>query len=68
MRLILMTSMLLLLVGCSSRPEITPMATNTGVCNAIRPQFPIKYHGLSTDAETKANIQRANAAVQGACP
>lgn len=67
-RLLLIPTTLTLLAGCSQAPANPPMATNTGVCAALGPYFPIKYHGLSTDAETKGNIQRGNAAVKAACP
>jgi|GEM_PF-883277 len=38
------------------------------VCEALRPDLPVKYHGNTTDAETIGNIRRANARFEAACP
>lgn len=38
------------------------------VCEALRPDLPVKYHGATTDAETVANIRRANARFRKVCP
>lgn len=54
-----------LLVACAgSAPAPAPIA----VCEALRPDLPVKYHARTTDAETIANIRRANARFEAACP
>lgn len=55
-----------LLAACS-QPAAQVQADQSAICDALRPAMPIQYHGATTDAETKANIQRANARYQAAC-
>lgn len=57
----------LLLVGCSNQPAPDVTATNQGVCVALSKYMPVKYHGATVDAESKTNIQTANAAYRAAC-
>jgi len=38
------------------------------VCEALRPDLPVKYRGNTTDPETIGNIRRANARFEAACP
>lgn len=47
-----------------AEPPPAPVA----VCEALRPDMPVKYRGNTTDAETIGNIRRANARFQAACP
>ncbi|MDP1906969.1 MAG: hypothetical protein Q8K85_01615 [Hyphomicrobium sp.] len=54
----------LVLAGCGT--EAQPAALST--CEALRPDMPVQYHGRTTDAETVANIRRANARYQKVCP
>lgn len=51
-------------VACADRPAPAAAAT----CEALRPDMPVKYHGNTTDADTIANIRRANARFRAACP
>ena len=56
---------LAVIVACASvQPSPAPVA----VCEALRPDLPVKYHGNTTDAETIGNIRRANARFEAACP
>lgn len=54
------------LTGCA-QPAVQVQADQSAICDALRPAMPIQYHGATTDAETKANIQQANARYQAAC-
>ena len=54
---------LFLLAGCGG-----PSPANSLVCEALRPDLPVKYHAKTTDAETTANIRRGNARFMAACP
>ena len=70
-RLILATILTASLGGCLSEapaPVVTPMATNTGVCAALARDMPVRVHSSTTDAESQANVARANAAYRQACP
>ena len=53
-------AMTLIVSACASSPV-------SGVCEALKPDMPVKYHGKLIDPETKANIQKANARFQAAC-
>lgn len=56
---------LLVLAACASpSPPPAPVA----VCEALRPDLPVKYHGNTTDPVTTGNIRRANARFEAACP
>lgn len=55
--------LILLLSACA-----TTRAADALVCEALRPDMPVKYHGRTTDAETIGNIRRANARFEAACP
>lgn len=57
---------LLVIAACSTAPA--PAAAAASVCEALRPDLPVKYHATTTDAETIANIRRANARFAAACP
>jgi ABC-type glycerol-3-phosphate transport system substrate-binding protein len=57
---------LVLSLGACSNP-VSIQADRSAICEALRPDMPIQYHGSTTDAETKANIQRANARYTAAC-
>lgn len=57
----------LALVACAPAP-VRIQADSAAVCEALRADLPVKYHGNSTDAETVANIRRANARFRAACP
>ena len=50
-------------VACA---DVTP-PSNKGVCEALRPDAPVKYHGDTTDAVTVANIRRFNARFRQVC-
>ena len=52
-------------IACAQN-SAPPAAAST--CEALRPDMPVKYHGNTTDAETIANIRRANARYRAACP
>lgn len=52
------------IAACATAPE-PPTAS---LCEAMRPDMPVKYHATTTDAETIANIRRANARFTAACP
>lgn len=52
------------IVACATTPPPAPVA----VCEALRPDLPVKYHATTTDAETIANIRRGNARFAAACP
>lgn len=59
----------IILIASLSLLACTPTPANNGsICEALRPDMPVKFHGSSTDAETIANIRRANARFQAACP
>lgn len=63
--LLLASSVAALVAACGddrSRPS------GQSVCEAMRPDMPVKYHGSTTDAETIGNIRRANARYSAACP
>jgi hypothetical protein len=60
-RIILIAS-LLALTGC-----LTTRTDDALNCEALRPDLPVKYHAKTTDAETTANIRRANARFTAAC-
>lgn len=47
-----------------AEPPPAPVA----VCEALRPDMPVRYHGNTTDPETVSNIRRANARFEAACP
>lgn len=53
-----------LVLGLSTSCAPAPAA----VCEALRPDMPVKYHGNTTDAATISNIRRANARFEAACP
>lgn len=53
------------IVACAS---VAPPPAPVAVCEALRPDMPVKYHGNTTDAETIGNIRRANARYEVACP
>lgn len=55
----------LLVAGCAGEPP-APAAAST--CEAMRPDMPVLYHARTTDAVTIANIRRANARFEAACP
>lgn len=57
----------LLLAGCDLQPKPDVTSTNQGVCIALSKYMPVKYHGATIDAESRANIQTANAAYRAAC-
>lgn len=60
-RTILIASVLAV-AGCAgARPD------DSLVCEALRPDLPVKYHAKTTDAETIANIRRGNARFTAAC-
>ena len=54
-----------IVAACAS---VAPPPAPVLVCEALRPDMPVKYHGNTTDAETIGNIRRANARFQAACP
>ena len=56
---------LAVIVACAS---VAPPPAPVAVCEALRPDLPVKYHGNTTDAETIGNIRRANARFEAACP
>lgn len=60
-RTILIVS-LLSLGGC-----LTTRADDALVCEALRPDLPVKYHAKTTDDVTVGNIRRANARFAAAC-
>ena len=54
------------IAACATTPPPPPTAAS--VCEALRPDMPVKYHAKTTDAETIANIRRGNARFAAACP
>lgn len=52
------------IVACADRDRLPAI----GVCEGLRPDLPIKYHGDTTDAETIGNIRRGNARFREVCP
>ncbi len=48
--------------------SVAPPPSAIGVCEALRPDLPIKYHGASTDLVTIGNIRRGNARFLEVCP
>lgn len=63
-------SLALSIAACTPAPPppVRIQADSAAVCEALRADLPVKYHGNSTDAETVANIRRANARFRAACP
>lgn len=62
---------LALLAACSTSalpPPVRIQADSAAVCEALRADLPVLYHAKSTDAETIANIRRANARFRASCP
>lgn len=57
----------LVLTGCVTDSTPAPDVSTKAACEALRPDMPVKYHGNSVDAESKANIQRANARFNAIC-
>ena len=53
-------------VGDGGVPLVSTPGT-PAVCEALRPDMPVKYHGKTTDAETISNIRKANARFQAVC-
>ncbi len=61
----------LALAACPSAsvpPPVRIQVDSAAVCEALRADLPVKYHGNTTDPETIANIRRANARFRAACP
>lgn len=69
MRTTSITVLSLLLGGCpmGSEVPISSAPSNQAVCEALKPDMPVKFHGLSIDADTKARIERANARFSAIC-
>ena len=57
----------LVAVACASVSPPPPPDPGA-VCESLRPDMPVKYHGNTTDAVTIGNIRRANARFEAACP
>jgi hypothetical protein len=58
----------LLLAGCGPSAPVRIQADSAAVCEALRSDMPVRYHGDTTDAATIAAIRRANARFRAACP
>lgn len=54
----------MLVAACPDTPPPSPI----GVCEALRPDLPVRYHGDTTDPATVANVRRANARFRAVCP
>lgn len=54
-----------IVAACADR---RPMPPAIGVCEALRPDLPVKYHASTTDLETIGNIRRGNARFREVCP
>jgi hypothetical protein len=62
---------LALLGGClggDAPPPVTSAPRTPAVCEALRPDMPIAYHGKADTADTVARIRSANARFAAACP
>jgi len=57
----------LVVAGCAVPPVVMP-ASDALVCVALGRALPVRYHAAGVDAESRANIMRANAAFVAACP
>ncbi len=57
------------LSACASSPvaNISKQPLDGG-CVAMRPHFPIQFHGSNDAPDTVARIRTANAAFKAACP
>ncbi len=53
------------LAGCST---VLAPADNQSVCEALRPDMPVKFHEKADTADTINRIRRINARFAGACP
>jgi hypothetical protein len=72
-RIILTVLVSISLGGCFGPAQIAdPAPTKAspleGGCEGMRETMPIKYHANTTDAETIANVRKANAAFRATCP
>jgi hypothetical protein len=59
-----------LLAACatSAPPPVSAIPTTAGACEALRPAFPITYHGQKDQPDTVGRIKAANASFLAACP
>ena len=67
----LMLAASLVLAGCmgdAAPPPVTAIPTSAAACEALRPAFPILYHGKTDAPDTQARIKSANARFAAACP
>ena len=55
-------------MGDSAPPPVTAIPTSAAACEAMRPAFPILFHGKTDAADTVVHIKAANARFAGACP
>jgi hypothetical protein len=58
-------ALILLLSACASKPEAT--ARTPAVCEGLRPDMPIAYHGKTDAPDTILRIRKANARFQAMC-
>lgn len=63
-RTILTAALSLALGGCDS---LTVTTSDAAICEAMRPSFPIKFHGNTDSADTIKEIRQANARFAAAC-
>ena len=52
-----------MVTGCAGT---TPPA-NQSICEALRPDMPVTYHGLADTQDTIAKVRRINARYKAAC-
>ena len=62
-RIILTVCASLMVTGCAGT---TPPA-NQSICEALRPDMPVTYHGLADTQDTIAKVRRINARYKAAC-
>lgn len=59
------TALILLLSACASKPEAT--ARTPAVCEGLRPDLPIAYHGKTDAPDTILRIRKVNSRFQAMC-
>lgn len=64
-RTISIVSLAAVLIGCATAQVAPP--DSAAVCEAMRPAFPVTYHGNTDGADTIKGIRAANARFAAAC-
>lgn len=57
----------LVLTGCVTDSTPAPDVSTKAACEALRPAFPLKYHGKTDESDTIKGIQQANARYAAIC-